>query len=151
MEIAIAVIVIIIVCITSLIKRIYKGIHYALHSKERAQNRQHLSAQTSQAYTAWQAAMQKENQAKQKLENAIAEKYGSQAVDKVFNRTIWMGMPNFMLIVALGYPQEKKQEITKKSIKEKWYYNPRINRMHNIVYQLVITIEYDHVTGWKDM
>lgn len=88
---------------------------------------------------------------KEKLFTMIENMYGPEKSEKVKAGTIWIGMPMHLLMVALGKPDDTKENIYKNKTTEKWYYGEYQTRVGSYKYKLEIILENDQVVGWKDL
>lgn len=88
---------------------------------------------------------------KNKLLEIVAKIYGQDQADKVKKGTIWIGMPITLLIIALGRPNNRKENIYKNKTTEKWYYGEYLTRFGNYKYKFEVILENDKVAGWKDL
>jgi len=86
-----------------------------------------------------------------KLIDLIANVYGQEKAAKINTGTIWMGMPVYLLMVALGNPNDIKESIYKEKTIRKWYYGGYLTRLGTHKYKLEVTLENDEVVGWKDL
>ncbi|MFE3849210.1 hypothetical protein ACFX5D_14670 [Flavobacterium sp. LB3P45] len=89
--------------------------------------------------------------AKQELIAEIEKQYNSDYAEKVAKGTIWMGMPDILLSVALGRAGEIKESFFKDKVTEKWYYNGYRTRLNTYKYRLEVIVENYKVAGWKDL
>jgi len=64
---------------------------------------------------------------------------------------IWMDMPVKMLIASWGRPGDKKESVTKSSVKERLLFNGRENRQGGTSYEYQVDVENDLVVGWKEL
>ena len=71
--------------------------------------------------------------------------------DKPFKDGIWMDMPIKMLTASWGRAGEKKETVTKSSIKQRLYFNGRANRQGSTSYEYQVDVENDLVVGWKEL
>ena len=71
--------------------------------------------------------------------------------DKTFKDNIWLDMPLAMLIASWGNPGDKKESVTKSSVKQRLYFNGRINRQGGTSYEYQVDVENDLVVGWKEL
>lgn len=88
---------------------------------------------------------------KQDLLMSITKYYGKDASDRIRQREIWINMEIDLLIASLGKSSEIKDSYVKGNRIERWFYFPYYNRLNNLKYKFEITIENDHITGWKDL
>lgn len=82
---------------------------------------------------------------------AMQEKYGEEDGRKVHQQITWIGMTKEMLIDALGQPKKDKKHLTKKSVKERYYYREYLNEKGNNSYRLEILLEDNEVIGIKEL
>jgi len=85
------------------------------------------------------------------LFQSITDVYGNETADLVDKGNVYIGMPNFLLIIAKGYADNVKESFYKNIRIEKWYYGEYVNRLGNYNYTLEITLENDEVVGWKNL
>ena len=71
--------------------------------------------------------------------------------DKPFKDGIWMDMPKKMLTASWGRAGEKKETVTKSSIKQRLFFNGRKNRQGSTSYEYQVDVEDDLVVGWKEL
>ena len=71
--------------------------------------------------------------------------------DKTFEDKIWLDMPVKMLIASWGNPGDKKESVTKSSVKQRLFFNGRENRQGGTSYEYRVDIENDLVVGWKEL
>jgi len=71
--------------------------------------------------------------------------------DKTFEDSIWLDMPVKMLIASWGNPGDKKESVTKSSVKQRLFFNGRENRQGGTSYEYRVDIENDLVVGWKEL
>jgi len=88
---------------------------------------------------------------KKDLLSTITKYYGKNDSDRVNQGKLWIDMESDLLIASWGKPSETKDSYVRGSRIEKWYYNPYYNRLNNLKYKYEITIENNHITGWKDL
>jgi hypothetical protein len=89
--------------------------------------------------------------AKDELISAITKYYSKVEADKVSNNEIWIGMESDLIVASWGKANEIKDSYVGGKRIEKWYYNPYYNRLNNLKYKFEITIENNHIQGWKDL
>jgi len=71
--------------------------------------------------------------------------------DKTFEDKIWLDMPVKMLIASWGNPGDKKESVTKSSVKQRLFFNGRENRQGGTSYEYQVDVENDLVVGWKEL
>ena len=71
--------------------------------------------------------------------------------DKPFKDGIWIDMPKKMLTASWGRAGEKKETVTKSSIKQRLFYNGRKNRQGGKSFEYQVDVEDDLVVGWKEL
>ncbi len=101
--------------------------------------------------TAVRMATAELNAKRNNLFHSMEEVYGKEIADIVDKGNLYVGMPNFLLIVAKGYANNVKESFYKNMRIEKWYYGEYVNRLGNYNYELEITLEDDEVVGWKNL
>ena len=77
---------------------------------------------------------------KKKIIDSIAKIYGQEKAEKVNAGSIWVGMPFYLLMVAIGKANDKKESIYKGTTIEKWYYGQYQTRLGTYKYKLEITL-----------
>ena len=91
------------------------------------------------------------NSAKDDLISEIAKQYNSEYAERVSKGTIWIGMPDTLLLVAMGKAGEIKESFFKDKVTEKWYYDGYRTRLNTYKYRLEVIVENYTVAGWKDL
>ena len=81
----------------------------------------------------------------------LHKKYGEKIGDKIFNKKLFIGMTNQMLIDAYGNPSDRKETVTKNKIIRKCYFLPRTTQQKTIVYALEVVLEDGKVVKWKEV
>jgi hypothetical protein len=77
----------------------------------------------------------------------LTAKYGdSQVVERIVNRTIWVGETSEQLVESLGCPADIDEKVLKTKKKAVWKYAHKGGNR----YGLRITIENDLVAGWDE-
>jgi hypothetical protein len=71
--------------------------------------------------------------------------------NKPIKDKIWIDMPKDMLIASWGRPGDKKETVTKSSVKQRLFFNSRENRQGGKSYEYQVDIENDLVIGWKEL
>ena len=71
--------------------------------------------------------------------------------DKPFKDGIWIDMPKKMLTASWGRAGEKKETVTKSSIKQRLFFNGRKNRQGGKSFEYQVDVENDLVVGWKEL
>ena len=71
--------------------------------------------------------------------------------NKPFKDRIWLDMPKDMLIASWGNPGDKKESVTKSSVKQRLFFNGRENRQGGTSYEYQVDLENDLVVGWKEL
>lgn len=99
----------------------------------------------------WLQAEQKRQEAKDQLFGQISGIYGKQATELVAQKKIWMGMPQHLLPLSFGQPDNAKESLYKDNQTQKLYFGQYINRLGNAKYTLEVIIENGVVAGWKDL
>lgn len=80
----------------------------------------------------------------------LHKKYGEEIGDKLFDKKLFIGMTNQMLIDAYGNPSDRKETVTKNKTIRKCYFLPRKTRQKTIVYDLEVVLENGKVIKWKE-
>jgi len=96
-------------------------------------------------------AQYKESKLRFSLIKTIENLYGTDKAQKVDIGTIWIGMPETLLLIARGKANDIKQTIYHDNVKEKWLYGAYETRLRTIKHKLEITVENNVVVGWKDL
>ena len=94
-----------------------------------------------------EASIKRENEKKKQL----ADRFGIEDGEKIYNKEIWQGMTLEMLQLCKGFPGDSKKTVYKKITKKKYFYEPYENRQKNINYRLRVDLENDVVVGFKDL
>ena len=81
----------------------------------------------------------------------LHKKYGEKIGDKIFNKKLFIGMTNQMLIDAYGNPSDRKETVTKNKTIRKCYFLPRTTQQKTIVYALEVVLEDGKVVKWKEV
>ena len=81
----------------------------------------------------------------------IVFKKGELIEDKTFKDRLWLDMPKDMLIASWGNPGDKKESVTKSSVKQRLFFNGRENRQGGTSYEYQVDLENDLVVGWKEL
>lgn len=81
----------------------------------------------------------------------IYHQYGENYVHKIKERIISVGMPSEILQMSWGKPFDVKKSHYKGLTTEKWYYEPYINRLKNVQFDVEVLLENNIVVGWKDL
>ena len=71
--------------------------------------------------------------------------------NKPCKEKIWLDMPKDILIASWGNPGDKKETVTKSSIKQRLFFNGRDNRQGGISFEYQVDVENDLVVGWKEL
>lgn len=85
------------------------------------------------------------------LINEISKQYNLEDAEKVSKGIIWIGMPNTLLLISRGVPEEVKDTYYKENVIEKWYYEGYRTRLNTYKYRFEIIVENYKVAGWKDL
>lgn len=109
------------------------------------------NASIEKAQREYDIALNEQTLTKRKLFDSISNVYGQEKADRVNDGTIWVGMPMYLLMVAVGRAKDIKESITKGKKIEKWYYGEYQTRVGTYKYKLEVTLENDVVAGWKDL
>lgn len=91
------------------------------------------------------------NLAKENLIKEIAKQFDNNVAEKVSKGIIWNGMPDFLLIAAMGKANEIRESFLRGTTTEKWYFGGYRNRLGNVKYNLEVIVENNKVIGWKDL
>ena len=94
----------------------------------------------------------KANKAKEKakLETEI-KKYGVEDGTKIYNKKIWQGMTQDMLVSSRGKPLDIDETVYKTKTKSNFFYNAYITRQNSTKYKFRVDMENRIVVGWKDL
>ena len=96
-------------------------------------------------------AIEDKNIAKENLIQELSNHFDSEISKKVSQGNIWSGMPDFLLIIALGKASEIKESFFHGITTEICYYGRYKTRLGNIRYNREVTLENKIVVGWKDL
>lgn len=91
------------------------------------------------------------NLAKEIVLDAVADQFDSVIAAKVANATIWKGMPDFLLIIAMGKPDKTRTCSLTNAKTKKWFYGSYSDSHGNIHYNLEVIVENNTIVGWKDL
>lgn len=85
--------------------------------------------------------------ARQRRFNYLLGKYGNpEIVNRIMNKTIWVGQTSDQLLDSLGHPADTDQEVLKTKRKEIWKYAPSGGNR----FGLRVTVEDGAVAGWDE-
>lgn len=89
--------------------------------------------------------------ARNTLLDSIENYAGKEIREKIEDKKIWIGMEVELLAASWGKAADVKESYTRGVKIQKFYYNPYYNRLHNVKYEIEVTLENDIVIGWKDL
>ena len=81
----------------------------------------------------------------------LHKKYGEKIGNKLFDKKLFIGMTNQMLIDAYGNPSDRKDTVTENKTIRKCYFLPRTTQQKTTVYGLEVVLENSKVIKWKEI
>ncbi len=94
-----------------------------------------------------------EEVARKERENEIQilqTKYGKFA-ESIYNKKLEIGMNLYMIKEILGEPGERKENVTKNKVTEKYLFLPYLNQRNNTSYKIEVSLENGLVCAWKEL
>ena len=125
---------------------------YVIHNlKRQSKENQLIESKIQKAKNEYFKAKSEVERTKRELLETISTVYGKTYAQRVNDNIIWVGMSSDLVIAIYGYCKEIQQSVIRGKLIERWYFHPYTNRLNNIKYKFEITLENNHITGWKDL
>lgn len=116
----------------------------ALKRYERDAQLAQRSQQEQQAQERQQQEQQAEAQRQQERRDALVNRFGIEAADKILAQHLWVGATEEMVVEALGPPVDVSERVLKTKTTRVYKYLPLTRGR----FGLKVTIENDVVVGW---
>ena len=87
----------------------------------------------------WQAALVDEKQTREVIMGLVKSTYGESTVNAIEKNIYTEGMPNFLVKLALGRPQQVQSAVFRGATTERWHYKT-----------LTLTFQNGRLIGWED-